>query len=104
MIAMGVLAMVLAFTGPDMPSGGWQTELSAWLQHVSSVALQSLSWVPGWAVLPALLGGLSLLLRRALRITKIPASISNRGARENPPEIPSATDTVERNQHDQGQR
>jgi len=104
MIAMGVLAMVLAFTGPGMPSGGWQTELSAWLQHVASVALQSLSWVPGWAVLAAVLGGLGALLHRALRTTEIPASISNRGARENQSEILSATDTFERNQRDQGQR
>jgi hypothetical protein len=101
MIAMGVLAMVLAFTGPGMPSGGWQTELSAWLQHVASVALQ---FLPGWAVLAAFLGGLGVLLRRALQTTKIPASISNRGARENPSEILSAADTVERNQRDQGQR
>ena len=35
MIAMGMLAVVLAFTGPGMPSGGWQTELSAWLQHIT---------------------------------------------------------------------
>jgi cytochrome c-type biogenesis protein len=104
MIAMGVLAMVLAFTGPGMPSGGWQTELSAWLQHVASVALQSLSWVPGWAVLAAFLGGVGVLLRRALRTTKIPASVSNRSERENPSEIPSTSDTVERNQRDQGQR
>jgi cytochrome c-type biogenesis protein len=97
MIAMGVLATVLAFTGPDMPSGGWQTELSAWLQHVSSVALQSLSWLPGWAVLVVFLGGLGLLLRRALRTTTTPASISNRGARENQSEIRSATDTIEGN-------
>ncbi|MGN2642159.1 MULTISPECIES: cytochrome c biogenesis CcdA family protein [Nocardia] len=37
MIAMGALAIVLAFTGPGMPSGGWQTELSAWLQHLSAL-------------------------------------------------------------------
>jgi hypothetical protein len=104
MIAMGVLAMVLAFTGPGMPSGGWQTELSAWLQHVASVALQSLSWIPGWAVLAAFLAGVGVLLRRALRTTKIPASVANRSERENPSGIPSTSDTVERNQRDQGQR
>jgi cytochrome c-type biogenesis protein len=87
-----------------MPSGGWQTDLSAWLQHVSSVALQSLSWVPGWAVLAVFLGALGLLLRRALRISKTPASISNRNERENQSEILVATDTVEGNQRDQGQR
>ncbi|MEU0465442.1 cytochrome c biogenesis CcdA family protein [Amycolatopsis sp. NPDC006131] len=75
MIAMGVLAVVLAFTGPGMPSGGWQTELSAWLQHISSVALGALAWIPGWAVLLVLLLGFALLLRRAVRTrrTAIPA-------------------------------
>ena len=67
MIVMGVLAMVLAFTGAGMPSGGWQTSLSAWLQHVSTSALHALSWIPGWVLLPVLMAGLSLLIRRALR-------------------------------------
>jgi lysylphosphatidylglycerol synthetase-like protein (DUF2156 family) len=67
MIAMGVLAVVLALTGPGMPSGGWQTELSAWLQHVSSVALTGLSWIPGWLLALLLVLGFALLIRRALR-------------------------------------
>jgi len=99
MIAMGVLAMVLAFTGPEMPSGGWQTELSAWLQHISTVAVRSLSWFPGWAVLVAFLGGLVLLLRRVLRSRAAPASIS----RENRSEVLSTIDTVEGSQRDQDQ-
>jgi cytochrome c biogenesis protein CcdA len=100
MIAMGVLAVVLAFTGPEMPSGGWQTELSAWLQHISSVASQSMSWLPGWALLVVISGGLVLLLRRALRIPATPASISQ----ENASEILSAIDTVEGNSRDQDHR
>ena len=99
MIAMGVLAMVLAFTGPEMPSGGWQTELSAWLQHISTVAVRSLSWFPGWVVLVAFLGGLVLLLRRVLRSRAAPASIS----RENRSEVLSTIDTVEGSQRDQDQ-
>lgn len=67
MIAMGVLAVVLAFTGPGMPSGGWQTELSAGLQHVSSLALSTLSWIRGWVLLAGLLLGFVLLLHRARR-------------------------------------
>ena len=47
MIAMGVLAIVLAVTGPGMPSGGWQTEMSGWLEHVSASMLHALSWLPG---------------------------------------------------------
>ena len=86
MIAMGVLSVVLAFTGPGMPSGGWQTELSAWLQHISSVALNSMAWIPGWALLLVLLLGFALLIRRALR------------ARPEPEQIPV---TVEENRRDQ---
>jgi cytochrome c-type biogenesis protein len=67
MIVMGALAMVLAFTGAGMPSGGWQTSLSAWLLHVSTSALHALSWIPGWVLLPVLMAGLALLIRRALR-------------------------------------
>ncbi|MFI7676328.1 cytochrome c biogenesis CcdA family protein [Actinophytocola sp. NPDC049390] len=79
MIAMGVLALVLAFTGPGMPSGGWQTELSAWLQHASSVVLNAVAWIPGWALLLVLLLGFALLLRRALRTrrTAVPAETSS---------------------------
>ncbi|WP_116051465.1 cytochrome c biogenesis CcdA family protein [Amycolatopsis palatopharyngis] len=67
MVGMGVLAFVLAFTGPGMPSGGWQTELSAWLQHLSSVTVNALSWIPGWALALILVLSFALLLRRAMR-------------------------------------
>lgn len=61
MIAMGVLALVLAVTGPGMPSGGWQTEVSGWLQHLSSVTVNALSWIPGWVLALALALGAALL-------------------------------------------
>jgi cytochrome c-type biogenesis protein len=67
MIGMGVLALVLAFTGPGMPSGGWQTEVSAWLQHLSAITVNALAWLPGWALALALALGFALLIRRALR-------------------------------------
>ena len=66
MIAMGVLAVILAFNGPGIPSGGWQTQLSASLQHISSVALGALAWIPGWVLLFVLPLGLAMLIRRAL--------------------------------------
>ncbi|GAB3366480.1 MULTISPECIES: cytochrome c biogenesis CcdA family protein [Amycolatopsis] len=66
MMLMGVLAAVLAFTGPGM-SGGWQVELSAWLQHLSSVAAGRLSWLPGWGLAALLALGFALLVRRVLR-------------------------------------
>ncbi|GAA2027391.1 hypothetical protein GCM10009740_16370 [Terrabacter terrae] len=67
MILMGVLASAVAVAGPGMPSGGWQTQLSAWLQHVSSNAVRALSWLPGWAVFAVLAVGIALLVRRAVR-------------------------------------
>jgi cytochrome c-type biogenesis protein len=66
-IARGVLAIVLALTGPGMPSGGWQTELSGWLQHISAAALHALSWLPGWVVITILASGFTVLLVRARR-------------------------------------
>jgi cytochrome c biogenesis protein CcdA len=72
MIAMGVLAIVLAVTGPGMPSGGWQTELSGWLQHVSASMLHALSWLPGWAVIAILAVVFAVLVRRAVRAGSSP--------------------------------
>jgi len=74
MIATGVLAIVLAFAGPGMPSSGWQSELSAWLHHVNHAALLFISWLPGWELLTLLLIGLTLLIRRALRTARATAA------------------------------
>jgi cytochrome c-type biogenesis protein len=92
MIAMGVLAVILAFTGPGMPSGGWQTQLSAWLQHVSNVALGALSWIPGWLLLAVLLLSLAALIRRALHT---PAD----NAAENESVTPATADALEEKTH-----
>jgi cytochrome c-type biogenesis protein len=100
MIAMGVLAVILAFTGPGMPSGGWQTQLSAWLQHLSSVALGTLTWVPGWLLLALLLSGLAVLIRRALHAPAArPADTSSRRAAENESVIAATADTLEEKTH-----
>jgi cytochrome c-type biogenesis protein len=100
MIAMGVLAVILAFTGPGMPSGGWQTQLSAWLQHLSSVTLGALSWVPGWVLLAVLLLGLAALMRRALRASATtPADASTRSAVENESFTAATADTLEEKTH-----
>jgi cytochrome c-type biogenesis protein len=70
MIAMGVLAIVLAMTGPGMPSGGWQTELSAWLQHLSASVLHALLWLPGWVVVALLTVAFAALIGRGVRATR----------------------------------
>jgi cytochrome c-type biogenesis protein len=72
MIGMGGLALVLAFTGPGMPNGGWQTTLSSWLQHVASVTRDALSWIPGWGLALILVAGFALLIRRAIRRPSTP--------------------------------
>ncbi|GAA1720389.1 hypothetical protein GCM10009765_80740 [Fodinicola feengrottensis] len=48
--AMGALTIVLALTGPDMPTSGWRLNFAAWLQHTAAVASGSLGWLPGWAL------------------------------------------------------
>lgn len=104
MIAMGVLAVVLAFTGPGMPSGGWQTQLSAWLQHISSVALNALSFIPGWAVAAVVLLGFALLIRRARRTRATPAASTPHPPDSNE-EVPvPATHTVQESRREQDQR
>lgn len=70
MIGMGLLALGLAFTGPGMPSSGWQTELSARLQHIAATVRDALSWMPGWVVIVVLAAGAALLVRRAMRAVR----------------------------------
>ncbi|MGI8814140.1 MAG: cytochrome c biogenesis CcdA family protein [Pseudonocardia sp.] len=67
MIGMGVLAIVIAFTGPAMSSDGWQTRAAATLQHLATRTADALPWLPGWAVVVVLLVGLIALVRRARR-------------------------------------
>lgn len=73
MIAMGALAGVLAFTDTAMPTEGWQLRMSAWLQHASSVAVDALSWLPGWLLAAGLVLGLAFLVRRTCRSRPVPA-------------------------------
>ncbi|OFJ51123.1 cytochrome C biogenesis protein [Mycolicibacterium grossiae] len=97
MIGMGVLALVLAVTGPGMPSGGWQTEVSAWLQHLASVTVSALSWLPGWALALALALGIALLTRHALRTR---AATTTENPATSKPEAASISATFEENPHE----
>ena len=100
MVGMGLLAVVLAFTGPGMPSGGWQTQLSAWLQHLSASALGALSWIPGWALATVLVVGLALLIRHGVQAKTSPAATTALCACEDDP----SPVTVEENRREQKQR
>ncbi|MGH3907573.1 MAG: cytochrome c biogenesis CcdA family protein [Pseudonocardiaceae bacterium] len=77
LIAMGGLAAVLAFTSTAMPTEGWQIRASAWLQHLSSVTVDALSWLPGWALAAVLILGLAVLVRRTLHTRTPPRSTSS---------------------------
>lgn len=97
---MGLLSVVLAFTGPGMSSGGWQTELSAWLQHLSASALSVLTWIPGWTLTTVLVVGFALLLRRALHSHKTrTATVTDDVTKPTPTSV-----TVEENRREQEQR
>jgi hypothetical protein len=61
-----VLSGVIAFTGPGMSTEGWQTRLSAWLQHSAIVLAAGLSWAPSWLVAIVLIVAAVVLVRRAL--------------------------------------
>lgn len=64
---LGVLTIVIAFTGPNMGTNGWQAQLTAWLGHAVAVVRHALAWLPGWAglllVFLALLGVIWAALR-----------------------------------------
>lgn len=70
LVAMGVLTVVLAITGPSMPNSGWRVTLAADLQHAAAVATKAASWLSGWVVAAVLIVGFALLLRRARRRTE----------------------------------
>lgn len=67
LIVMGALTAGLALAGNGMTAGGWQREVSSWTQHAAAVALDALSWLPGWAGALLVLGALALFVRAALR-------------------------------------
>jgi cytochrome c biogenesis protein CcdA len=70
LIGMGALTVVLAVTGPDMPTSGWRVTFTADLQHSMAVTARWLGWLPGWAVallLAAALAGVGYAARRRAR-------------------------------------
>jgi cytochrome c biogenesis protein CcdA len=94
MVGMGVLSVVLAISGPGMSSGGWQAELSGWLQHASARAVSALSFLPGWAVLVVLAAVFALLILRVFR--KHPGSTPEPGSAIEPEANPETCCDSER--------
>jgi cytochrome c biogenesis protein CcdA len=67
LVGMGVLTIVLAITGPDMPTTGWRVTFTAGLQHTTTVVGKQVHWLPGWVVvliLVAAVAGIGYQLRR----------------------------------------
>lgn len=68
LVSIGALTIVLAVTGPDMPTEGWRLRFAADLQHVASSLGERLAWPPGRLLVVLLvLGAVALKVRPARR-------------------------------------
>jgi cytochrome c biogenesis protein CcdA len=88
LIAMGIVTLVTAVTGPSMGSAGWQESATVFLQHASSVTARALSWLPGWAVLVVLVVLAVALAWQARRARRRAASSAPAG--EQADSVPSS--------------
>jgi cytochrome c biogenesis protein CcdA len=64
---LGALTIVIAFTGPDMGTNGWQAQMTAWLGHAAATVRHALAWLPGWAGLVLVFLALAGIVWAALR-------------------------------------
>lgn len=65
---MGGAGIWLAITGNAMPSAtGWQSRLTARLQHYGHVITKAFLWIPGWLATVIVIAIVVHLVRRALR-------------------------------------
>ena len=71
---IGALTIVLAVTGPSMPSSGWRVTLSADLQHWAALTTRNVSFVPGWVFVILAVAAAALLVRRARHTGAEPTS------------------------------
>ncbi|HEY5103630.1 MAG TPA: cytochrome c biogenesis protein CcdA [Acidimicrobiales bacterium] len=67
LMVMGVLVAILAVTGPNMGTRGWQAALSSKLQHIAHLTTIWVGNIPGWGILVVLVGALAILSRLAIR-------------------------------------
>lgn len=67
LVVMGVVVGVLAITGPDMATSGWQATMSGDAQHAAHVVTTWLGHLPGWLTGLAVFAALALLARIAIR-------------------------------------
>jgi cytochrome c-type biogenesis protein len=67
LVLMGALTSLLAVSGKAMDTAEWQVRAGAWLQHIASVVLDALSWLPGWAGALLVFGALAGVITVAVR-------------------------------------
>ena len=67
LVVMGVLVGVLAVTGPNMATRGWQVTFASKLQHAAHVATVWLGHLPGWVTALIVFGVLAVLVVLAVR-------------------------------------
>ncbi len=66
LIAMGVVVGILAVTGPDMATRGWQATMSGDAQHYAHVVTTWLGHLPGWLTALAVFAALAALVALAV--------------------------------------
>ncbi len=74
LVGMGALTVVLAVTGPSMPTTGWRVTFTADLQHTTAVIARWLGWLPGWVVVLLLVAAAVAAVFAARRRHRLPAS------------------------------
>lgn len=67
LVAMGVVVGILAVTGPDMATRGWQASLSGDAQHWAHLATAWLGHLPGWVTAAGVFVTLAALAAVAVR-------------------------------------
>lgn len=80
LVAMGVLTIMLAISGPA-PTTGWRLTVAADLQHLADTLTDALSWLPGWVFALALTAAAVLIARRVWRSRRIPQPPTTEEAR-----------------------
>ena len=67
LVVMGVVVGVLAVTGPDMATSGWQATMSGDAQHYAHVVTTWLGHLPGWVTALGVFAALGVLVVLAVR-------------------------------------
>ncbi|MHB8293354.1 MAG: cytochrome c biogenesis CcdA family protein [Acidimicrobiales bacterium] len=67
LVVMGVIVAILAVTGPDMATRGWQATISGDAQHYAHLATTWLGHLPGWVTALGVFAALAALVVLAVR-------------------------------------